>query len=269
MYRYEDQYFDNINQILSDGKTELNNRTGIRTMRIPSSIIKVDLEEEFPILQSKRVNWKVAIDEILWIMQKQSNKISELNSSIWNSWAGEDGTIGKTYGYQVHKVTKGFANQVEYVLNTLAEDASSRQCVIDLWNPEELHEMNLVPCTYSSIWSIIDGRLHCTLVQRSADYLVGVPFDTMQYAALTHMFARHLNVKPGILTHCMADSHIYDNQLKPLGTLMFQYLRKSKMLSIPKLSINSDKKTFWDITVDDFILQNYSPMPYVKFEVAV
>ena len=271
MTYYESQYIANLLYILNDGKKELNERTGINTYRVPTTRIIIDLEEEFPILQSKKVFWKSAADEILWIMQKHSNKISELKSHIWDSWAGEDGTIGKSYGYQIGQKTKGFDNQVQYILETLKKDPSNRQCVINMWNVSELEEMNLVPCAYSSVWNIIDNKLNCMLVQRSADYPIGVPFDTTQYAILTYLFARHLGVTPGLLTHIMADSHIYENQLDGVRQQLKQYeTLKTIKRSEPQFIFKDNAPTnFWQITLDDFTIEDYDPMPVIKYEIAI
>ena len=279
--RYEEQYIKNLEYIFTEGKREKNERTGIETIRVPSTQIIVDLEEEFPILRSKKVFWKSAVDEILWIMQKQSNITSELNSKIWDKWTGEDGTIGKSYGYQVGQSLmvkqQGeavcYSNQVEYILNTLKIDPSNRQCVINMWNVQELDEMNLVPCVYSSVWNIIGGRLNCMVVQRSADYPVGVPFDTTQYAVLTHLFARHLNVRPGLLTHVMADSHIYVNQLEGVYQQLGQYrvlVRRPMFPGIyqPELRLKGPTD-FWKVKLEDITVANYNPMPAIKYEVAV
>lgn len=278
MSRYETQYIQNLKHILDDGTMSLNERTGIRTLRVPSTQIIVDLQKEFPILQSKKVNWKTAVKEILWIMQRQSNVTAELGSHIWDAWTGTDGTIGKAYGYQVGQevVRDGrlYENQVDYILSTLAKDPSNRQCVIDMWNVSQLHLMNLVPCCYSSVWNVIDGRLNCMLVQRSADYPVGVPFDTTQYAALTCMFARHLDIEPGILTHVMADSHIYENQIAGVKKQLEQYGAfvcnyDGENASPPQFSINDNAKNFWRMSLEDFDVTNYAPMAAISFEVAV
>lgn len=280
MRSYESQYISNLDAIMRCGVREKNERTGIITRRVPSTQIIVDLEKEFPILVSKKVNWKVAVDEILWIMQKQSNRTSELNSHIWDAWTGEDGTIGKSYGYQVgqkvkRKAWEVYDNQVSYILETLKKDPSNRQCVIDMWNVSELGEMNLVPCVYSSVWNIIDGRLNCMLVQRSADYPVGVPFDTTSYAVLTHLFARHLGVKPGRLTHVMADSHIYENQIdgvqEQLRRYYFDLLADEECMKlIPKFVFKEDAPTnFWQVKLDDMDVIDYDPLPPIKYEVAV
>ena len=229
MNNYEKQYIDIIRNTYYHGVRQLNRRTGVVTFCIPNATITVDLQKEFPILKSKFVAWKTAIREILWIMQKQSNNINDLQGHIWDSWADETGSIGKAYGYQVAKpVTingKTYDSQVHYVLETLREDPSSRRAVINLWDVNDLGEMNLTPCCYSSIWSILNGKLNCTLVQRSCDLLVGVPFNTTQYAALTILFARDLGVEPGQLFHSMTNCHIYyyDSHIEGLNKMYDNY----------------------------------------------
>ena len=150
---YETQYMNNLYKILTTGKKEKNKRTGIETLRISSSSIVVDLSEEFPILKSRYINWKVAAKELFWIFQKNSNNINKLDSHIWDKWADSNGSIGKTYGYQVGLPTYTkeaiYKNQVAYVLDKLQKDSSFRQAVIDMWNCEDLAQMNLPPCVYS------------------------------------------------------------------------------------------------------------------------
>lgn len=281
---YEHQYLNNLSEIMYRGFKSLNTRTGILTSRIASTNITVDLSDEFPILKSKNVNWKSATEEILWIMQTQSNNTKDLKPKIWDKWADEDGSIGKSYGYQAAKnVTIGgctYESQVHYVLETLETDPSSRRAVIDLWNVEDLGDMNLVPCCYSTVWNIIDDHLNCMLTQRSADYPVGVPFDTTQYAVLLHLFARHLGVKPGLLTHNMADSHVYMsddvdqtdgvNTQFDQGKMIIMEEADEKILNCkPSIWLNPEKKNFFDFTIDDINIDNYYAMPAIKFPVAV
>lgn len=273
---YEKQYMNTLMTALEHGTEDLNKRTGVVTYRLPAAQFSVDLQKEVPILKSKKVFWKSAVEEILWIMQKQSNNTKDLRPKIWDQWADEDGSINKSYGYQVAKsVTisgKTYKSQVHYVLETLEADPSSRRCVIDLWNVEDLNEMNLTPCCYSSVWNVIDGKLNCMLVQRSADMPVGVPFDTVQYAVLTHLFARHLGVEPGLLTHCMADTHIYKNQVEGVEKMIENYsmlMAYSETIKKPKIVIKESVKSFWDVTIDDIDIVDYEPKQKIDFEVAV
>ena len=274
---YEKQYMTILENIYTKGTEEKNERTGVVTRRIPHAVITVDVGKEFPILKSKEVIWKSAIEEILWIMQKQSNNIKDLRPHIWDSWADQNGSIGKAYGYQITKF-----NQVDYILDRLEKDPSDRRCLIDLWNFEDLNDMNLVPCCYTSTWNIIDGKLNCMLTQRSGDFPVGVPFNTLQYAALLMMFSKHLHVKPGRLTHCISDAHIYETQFKGVEKQIEQYNEIKKfilnayflddyskyMIAMhdPYMILN-DKDNFYDFNINDFTINNYYSMPKIKYDV--
>lgn len=296
---YESQYMEIAQTIMTKGYLQMNQRTGVGTYRIPHAVMTVDLEKEFPILKSKFVTWKSALQEILWIMQKQSNDINKLGNHIWDAWADETGSIGAAYGYQVAKpVTENgitYDNQVDYVLRRLANDSSDRRAVINLWDVDDLQDMALTPCCYSSVWTIVNGKLNCMLVQRSADFLVGVPFNTTQYAILTHLFARHLGIGVGTLTHVMADAHIYnyeshitgfhkmnDNfgrlemlkQMDPdfVEECMGENETVKKFYSVidsnPKLVINTTETNFFSISVDDIRVEDYNYMEKIKFDVA-
>ena len=227
MKSYEEQYFDGLNKILDKGVVCVSGRQSaeshiVRTKRTWGVTMEIDLQKEFPVLKSKHVAVKSAIREILWIMLKQSNNIKDLIPHIWDKWADEDGGIGKSYGYQVHKPVRHnnwfYHDQTRYVLELLTKDPSSRHALIDLWCQGELSDMNLVPCCFSSHFAILDGKLNCMLTQRSGDYLVGVPFNTTQYAFLTIAFARHLGIEPGILLHNISDAHVYESQFGNFDT---------------------------------------------------
>ena len=283
---YEYQYMQTLMNTYKNGVEEFNERTGEKTKHTPGVIFKVDLSKEFPMLKSKRVMWKSAIEEILWIMQKGSNNINDLRPHIWDKWADKDGSIGKAYGYQISKY-----QQVRYVLDTLKNDPSSRRCVIDLWNYGDKDEMNLVPCCYTSVWNIIDGKLNCMLSQRSGDAPVGVVFNTIQYSALLMMFAKHLGVECGILTHCIADFHVYESQYADLDKQINQYghllsynemIRDTEakpfegythedMIAVydcePKLEFKPENTDFWSFDIKDFELKNYKSMPKIDYNV--
>lgn len=225
---YETQYMKALISIYNNGYSDgVNERTKIATKRLPGVIIQVDVEKEFPILKSKFVAAKTAQREIEWIWKLQSNDISELKAHIWDEWADEKGTIGKAYGYQmakpvdiyldpIHKDPSTFRhydNQSKFVIEYLRETPNGRWANVTLWNVDDLKDMQLVPCCHTSTWNLDGGRLNCCLSQRSGDMPYGVPFNTTQYAELMIMIARDLGVKPGILTHTIADAHIYANQM--------------------------------------------------------
>lgn len=276
---YEDQYYEMVRRIIKEGVEEVNERTGLKTRRIPHHVITVDLQKEFPILKAKKTNWKTAIKEILWIMQTQSNNIKDLDAHIWDEWADENGSIGKAYGYQIkqHK-------QIDNILDSLNNDKSSRRMVIDLMQLADIDEMNLTPCCYSSIFTVINNKLNCMLIQRSSDTMTGNAFNTTQYAALTHMLAHCSGLEVGTLTHCIADAHIYENQYEGVCKYLDQYhemrrvwvqdkARKEELEKInnavPKLSLEGAPTDFYKITIDDFHVTGYECMPFIKFPVAV
>ena len=75
--------------------------TPAHTMKRFGIVNRYDLSKEFPALTLRPTAIKSAVDEVLWIWQKKSNNIKDLNSHIWDEWADENGSIGKAYGYQM------------------------------------------------------------------------------------------------------------------------------------------------------------------------
>jgi len=233
---YEQQYIAALRNIYENGFEDgVNERTGISTKRLPGIVIRVDVEKEFPILKSKFVAAKTAQREIEWIWKTQSNNIKDLAAKIWDEWADENGSIKKAYGYQIHKPVhiysdivnhKGrreYQSQAHYIIEYLKEFPNGRHAVATLWNVEDLSDMGLMPCCHTSTWNLDGGRLNCVLDQRSGDMPYGVPFNTTQYAELMCMIAIELGVKPGILTHVIADAHIYANQMKGVEIQLAHY----------------------------------------------
>ena len=223
---------------------------------------KYDVEKEFPMitLRNNTNTVKRAIDEILWIWQKKSNKVSELNSHIWDQWAGEDGTIGKAYGFQLakkyeFKTKDGMQtlDQVDYMLYLLKHDPASRRIMTNIFDFGDLKDMNLEPCAYSTQWLVKEGKLHLILNQRSQDMLAANGWNTMQYAALLCMVAKCVDLKPGTLTHNIGDCHIYDRHVP-----LIEKLIEAKPMDVsPKLIINNDTKDFYEFKVEDFEIQGY------------
>lgn len=216
---------------------------------------RYDLSKEFPIMTLRYTNWKAAIDEILWIWQKKSNKVSDLNSHIWDEWTGEDGTIGKAYGYQLgvkHQYKEGMFDQVDRVLYDLKNNPFSRRIMTNIYNFADLHEMNLYPCAYSMTFNVTGNKLNAILNQRSQDTLTANNWNVVQYAVLVHMFAQVSGLEAGELVHVISDMHIYNRHID-----MVKKMIKRKPFAAPKFSINKEIKNFYDFTVDDFKLEGY------------
>ena len=223
---------------------------------------RYDLQKEFPIMTIRKQYLKSAIDEILWIWQKKSNKISELNSHVWDSWAGEDGTIGKAYGYQLgvkHKYKEGEFDQVDRVLYDLKHNPASRRIMTNIYVHQDLSEMNLYPCAYSMTFNVSGDTLNGILNQRSNDVLTANNWNVVQYAALLMMFAQVSGLKAGELVHVIADAHLYDRHIPIVKEIL-----KNPQYDAPVLKINPNVKNFYDFTVDDFKLENYQKGEQIK-----
>lgn len=222
---------------------------------------RYDLKKEFPIITLRRTAFKSAIDEILWIWQKKSNNVNELNSHIWDSWADETGSIGKAYGYQMgvkHKYKEGMFDQVDRVLFDLKNNPSSRRIMTNIYVHQDLSEMNLYPCAYSMTFNVSGKTLNGILNQRSNDVLTANNWNVVQYAILLHMFAQVSGLEVGELVHVIADAHIYDRHVPIVEKIL-----KNPQFEAPKLWINPEVKNFYDFTVDDFKLEGYE---YTKLE---
>lgn len=230
---------------------------------------KYDVGKEFPMitLRNNTKTVKNAIDEILWIWQKKSNKISDLHSHIWDQWANAEGTIGKAYGYQLgkkyeFKTKEGIKlmDQVDYVLYLLKHDQSSRRIMTNIFNHEELKDMELEPCAYGTQWLVKEGKLHLILNQRSQDMLTANGWNLMQYAALQYMFAQVSGLEVGTLTHNIGDCHIYDRHIP----LVEKLLEAEPLDVTPKLIINNPTKDFYEFKVEDFEVVGYDYNKEVK-----
>ncbi len=274
---YADKVFkENVKDILENGVWDTDKEvrpkwldgTPAHTVKKFCIVNRYDLQKEFPIMTIRKQYLKSAIDEILWIWQKKSNKISELNSHVWDSWAGEDGTIGKAYGYQLgvkHHYKEGDFDQVDKVLYDLKNNPASRRIMTNIYTFADLSEMNLYPCAYSMTFNVTGDRLNGILNQRSNDMAVANNWNVMQYAVLLMMIAQVTGFKAGELVHVIADAHIYDRHIPVVKQML-----ENPEYPAPKLWINPEVKDFYDFTVDDFKLEGYEATPLKeKLEVAV
>ncbi|MBQ2932018.1 MAG: thymidylate synthase [Clostridia bacterium] len=236
--------------------------TPAHTIKKFGVVNRYDLSKEFPILTLRPTYLKSAIDEILWIWQKKSNNIKDLNSHIWDSWADENGSIGKAYGYQMgvkHKYPEGEFDQVDRVLFDLKNNPYSRRIMTNIYVHQDLSEMNLYPCAYSVTFNVSGNKLNAVLNQRSQDVLAANNWNVVQYSALLLMFAQVSGLEAGELVHVIADAHIYDRHIPIVKELISR-----QQFAAPNLVMNKDIKNFYDFTVDDFVLENYQKGEQVK-----
>ena len=263
MSRADEIFVQNMKDIMENGFSDKDlpvrphweDGTPAHTIKKFGIVNTYDLQEELPILTIRRTAFKSCLDELLWIWQKKSNNIHDLNSHIWDSWADENGSIGKAYGYQLGKKAiypEGEFDQVDRVLYDLKHNPQSRRIMTNIYNFEDLHEMNLYPCAYSMTFNVTGDTLNGILNQRSNDMLTANNWNVLQYALLIYMFAQVSGLKPGKLIHVIADAHIYDRHIDLVKEVIAKPQHKA-----PTLKINPNVKNFYDFKIEDFELIDY------------
>lgn len=292
---FDVQYRALLERILTDGQEHDTNKvdpkTGeaLKAKKAFHHSFTFDLAEQFPILTTKRMpssktqpeNGFLFMSELFWIWVMGSNRVQDLRdlgNNVWNEWELEDGTIGLSYGYQARQLRKWVINeesdfpelqkldQVQRLINGLIKDPFSRHHIVNLWNVEDLDEMALPPCAFMSTWDVsADGRLNCHLVQRSADVLLGLPFNVSQYAALVHMIAHVTGLKPGILKHDITNAHLYSNHY---AQAELQLDRKPMDVSV-NIHINPDVTDFNAYRLTDVTFTGYESHGPIKGGIAV
>ena len=256
-------YKETCRKILSEGVWDTDREvrprwpdgTPAHTIKTFGVVNRYDLKKEFPIMTLRRTYYRSCIDELLWIWQKKSNDVHELSSHIWDSWADENGSIGKAYGYQLgvkHRYPEGEFDQVDRVLFDLKHNPASRRILTNLYNFSDLHEMALYPCAYSMTFNVSGNTLNAILNQRSQDMLTANNWNVVQYAVLVHMLAQVSGLEAGELVHVIADCHIYDRHVP-----LVEKLLEREPYPAPEFYVNPEVKNFYDFTVDDFRLENY------------
>lgn len=236
--------------------------TPAHTIKKFGVVNRYNLQEEFPALTLRPTAIKSAVDEILWIWQKKSNNIKDLNSHIWDEWADEDGSIGKAYGYQLgvkYDFHQGRMDQVDNVIWQLKNTPYSRRIMTNIYKFDDLMEMGLEPCAYSMTFNVTGNRLNAILNQRSQDILAANNWNVVQYSVLLMMFAQVCGLEPGELVHVIADAHIYDRHIPIIRELIAR-----PQFPAPKFELNPDIKDFYDFTVDDIRVTDYQKNEQIK-----
>lgn len=289
MSKWDDVYCGLCKKILNEG-TQVENRTGVDTIKIPSFHFQLNVGEEFPILTTKQLFIRQAVLEVLWIYQAQSNDVrwlQERNVAIWDKWQiNENGdwlddktgkvikhfdpkyanTIGTAYGYIVREF-----KLMDKLLDSLKNDVNDRRRVLSLWQDAYLDTAVLPSCVWSSEWDVTDGTLNLWVHQRSCDVPLGLPFNVTQYAVLLNMVAQVCGLKPGTIDWSIKDAHIYVNQVDGIKEQLARYDEKGS-LPAPKLWLNPEVKDFYDFDSSkeckDVRLENYEHMGKIRFPLA-
>ena len=274
---YADQVFiQNCKEILAHGtwdtalpvRPRWEDGESAHTVKRFGLVNRYDLRREFPVQTIRKMAFRSAVDELLWIWQKKSSNIGDLHSHIWDAWADETGSIGKAYGYQLgvkHRYREGWFDQVDRVLYDLRHDPASRRILTSLYNHHDLHEMHLYPCAWSVTFNVTGNVLNAVLNQRSQDMLTANGWNVMQYAVLLHMFAAVSDLVPGELVHVIADAHIYDRH----GPIV-EEISSREPYPAPTLWMDPAAEDFYSFTPDSFRLEGYRAWPLErKIPVAV
>lgn len=279
-------YHQLVERVLQYG-TRKPNRTGTDAISSFAESYRVDLADGFPLITTKKMMFRSIILELLWYLRGESHirwLRDENDCHIWDAWADEDGHVGPIYPVLWRRfpftcyeqvdfegVGGAFTNdmpsrkefdQIQYVIDQINENPTSRRLVISAWHPGMLDQMALPPCHLMAIFNITDGRLNCHLTQRSGDIALGIPFNLACYAALTMIIAQQTGYKPGVFAHTIVDAHIYENHVEGLKEQL-----QREAYPLPTLTIAD--KPLDKLQLDDFTLHNYRHHPSIKFEVAV
>ena len=267
-------YLDLVERVLSNGILK-HNRTGIDTLSCFAEHYTVDLSEGYPLLTTKRMNFKSMLYEVLWYLSGEDHiRNLRQHTKIWNAWADENGNLDTAYGRywrrypsaQINPKTGEYevveVDQIGKVIELLKTDPNSRRMVVTAWEPGNAYSSKLPPCHYTFAFNVQGNRLNCHLTQRSGDIALGIPFNLAAYSLLTQILARETGLDLGQFSHTIVDAHIYVNHIEGLKE---QLKRIPKPL--PHLEIAG--KPIGELTFDDFSLVGYESAEPIKFEVAV
>ena len=261
-------YQDLLQHILDLGM-EKTDRTGTGTLSVFGYQMRMNLQDGFPLITTKKLHLRSIIHELLWFLAGDTNVqyLQENGVRIWNEWANEQGDLGPIYGKQWRSwpAADGTSlDQISDVIDQIQSNPDSRRLVVSAWNVGELSEMALAPCHCLFQFYVADGRLSCQLYQRSADAFLGVPFNIASYALLTMMMAQVCGLAPGDFVHTFGDLHLYKNHLEQA---QLQLTRSPRAL--PKMVLNPEVSHILDFKFNDFTLLDYEPYPHIKAMVAV
>jgi len=277
------EYLELIKNVIDNG-THKPSRTGIDTISYFGAFYKVDLQNGFPLLTTKKMYWNSLLREVLWYLSGE-NHIRNLRqfTKIWDAWADEDGNLETAYGYYWRHFPSAQKNkngewevrevdQIKYVIDEIKRNPNSRRLVVSAWEPGNATTSKLPPCHYSFVFNVNSGKLNCHLTQRSGDLALGIPFNLAAYSLLTQVIAQQVDLEIGEFAHTIVDAHIYigekgteNEKYDHLDGLKEQLTREP--LPLPKLTIAN--KPIDELKFEDFELTNYHYHDKIKFEVAV
>jgi thymidylate synthase len=284
-------YHDLLRRILDQGEW-YENRTGVRCIGVFGHQMSFDLAEGFPLVTTKSVHFRSVVTELLFFLGGHTDVrwLQDRRCRIWNEWATADQCarrgqpefdLGPIYGFQwrhfgaTYRGMKGEregsvdyagegVDQIAWAQQQLRDAPDSRQIVVSAWNPVDRPQQALPPCHVLIHFRAINGRLHCSLFQRSCDSFLGVPFNIASYALLTLMMAQTTGLAPGSFVHFLSDAHLYENHLEQVR----EQLRREPR-PLPTVRLNPEVRDLTAFTEADVELCGYDPHPKLSGTVAV
>lgn len=272
--RQENKYLELLAEVANKG-VSLPDRTGTGRKTIFGRQLRFShLNDEFPILTTKKIYWKGVVGELLWFLRGDTNikYLRGNNIHIWDAWADNRGNLGPVYGAQWRGWSYGnlvAIDQLTNVIESLRDNPYSRRHIISTWNPAEITEMALPPCHGLTIQFFTDGeRLSCSMYQRSADIFLGVPFNISSYALLTHIIAKQVDLIPHELIMSFGDVHLYDNHVKQAEMQLLRApIKPPQLADFPVKELGCMDNMKYEIS--DFKLIDYQHHMPIKAPVAV
>lgn len=283
------QYISLCKRVLHEGSSK-SDRTGTGTSSVFGATIRVNLQDGFPILTTKSVHFKSVVTELLWFLRGDTNTqyLKDNNNRIWKAWETPQGEIGPMYGKQWRKWsgynTRGEfkeIDQIKELVDLLVRDPDSRRMVVSAWNVADLPNrgvtpqgnaehgyMALAPCHHSFQCYVSNGKLSMIVNQRSADLLLGVPFNIASYALLTHMLAQVTELEVGELIWNGGDVHIYSNHVNQVEEQIERF-NNNEIYTLPKLVLNPEIKNIDSFQLNDIELDGYINAGKITAPVAV
>ena len=261
-------YLDVVRRVLDQGARK-EDRTGTGTLSLFGAQMRFDLQQGFPAVTTKKLQWKSMVHELLWFLKGETNigYLKENKVGIWDAWADQDGNLGPVYGAQWRSWPTAAGETIDQIANVIEQikkNPNSRRLLVSAWNVGEIPKMKLPPCHLLFQFYVADGRLSCQLYQRSADLFLGVPFNIASYSLLTHMIAQVVQLDVGEFVHTIGDAHIYLNHLDQVKTQLGR-----PTLTRPTLVLDEGIQCIDDFQYEHIRLEGYEHAPAIRAPVAV
>lgn len=293
----EYQYLNLIENILVNGSVE-QGRNGVTKSLFGQSMRFTLQNGSVPILTTKKIAWKTCLKELLWFIRGETdNKILQRqNVHIWDDNASPEfmqsrglghyppGILGPLYGYQwrnfnaPYDFNKGVPDfydwsdtesklgidQLQEIIDALKDpkQRTSRRLIMTAWNPGQIHLMALPPChILCQFYVHDDNKLSCAMYQRSADVMLGMPFNIASYSFLTHLIAKHCNLEAYEFVYFAGNCHIYEEHMEAAN---LQIVREP--FDFPTLEIVNKRENINLYDIEDFFIHNYKSHDGIKMK---